>query len=166
MPYIPHMGDAYKGDAYKGDECALLTGAYSDCQITCEDRTWNLHKIILLRSRFLWKAFTSNKEPENGISPASGLCTFLPEHAITELEKIAKIAFDPPKPSYKALQKPVSDFVAKTSYLFVADPILSAAIQADPRLWAEHARLINREESEQEATDEGVAISGGRDEVA
>ncbi|KAK8102314.1 hypothetical protein PG984_015460 [Apiospora sp. TS-2023a] len=238
----------YKGDAYKGDERALRTGEYSDCQVTCEDRTWNLHRLILFRSPFLWKAFTSNqsegshkvlhgfsksefdvaitylyledypeslkanpsitfcyrifaiavhleivgldfiaiealsqalaklegsildaalalKEPENKVNPSSSLSTLLSEHVITEIEKLAKAAFDSPKPSYRALQKPVSDFVAKTSCLLGTDLNLSATIQADPRLWAKHARMITKEESAREATEEGISDTGDRDEA-
>ncbi|KAK8067701.1 hypothetical protein PG996_006813 [Apiospora saccharicola] len=103
--------------------------------------------------------------PKNKVKPASILSTSLSERVITEIEKIAKAAFDPPKPSYKALQKPVSDFVANTSCLFGTEPNLSATFQADPRLWAKHARMITRKEPARGATQEGIPKTSEGDEA-
>ncbi|KAK8074037.1 hypothetical protein PG994_004936 [Apiospora phragmitis] len=189
----------------------LYTGEFSDCQVTCEDRTWNFHKcFICFRAPFFKAAFSGGlgepekdklvlqgfskpefelaityvyaerfpksletdppitcsyrifliadhleiprldasavealnralaqlaglvanaclalQKPDNEVNRARDLATYLPKNTIAEIEEITKAAYGLPKPSYKALQKPIVDFVdfvARTSCLFAGIP--------------------------------------------
>ncbi|KAK8023843.1 hypothetical protein PG993_011909 [Apiospora rasikravindrae] len=52
-----HFEDSY--------EEHLQSGKMSDVQLSCGDRTWNLHKIVLCRSPFFKKAFTGGFKEAN-----------------------------------------------------------------------------------------------------
>lgn len=60
--WIQQVGRSEK--VTQADLGALRSGELSDCQITCDDRTWNLHGVYFCtRSPYFEKAFTEKALP-------------------------------------------------------------------------------------------------------